>query len=178
MSVLSKIAFALAFSAVFATAALATYMRLIDAAYWNYDIDPMEDVPGASPNAFMVAPDGHAALELRPDATIVSPVFPVGPMELAGRLEDLILEESGAAELPSGDGRRAYVVRSRLMGFPDYVTFSAIAVAGGSALALHSRARFGSNDFKVNQRRVERWLEMLAQRMSPASHVVETLRAS
>ena len=39
--------------------------------------------------------------------------------------------------------------------------FAGVAVPGGSALAIYSRARYGIRDFGVNQKRVERWLAAL-----------------
>jgi hypothetical protein len=52
------------------------------------------------------------------------------------------------------EGMVTYVVRSRLFGFPDYVT----AAQRGSDLAVHSRLRYGQSDMGVNKARMEAWL--------------------
>ncbi len=56
--------------------------------------------------------------------------------------------------------------RSRVFGFPDYLTVKAVAVdsnagEGGAGLIIWSRARYGRSDFGVNQARVEAWLAAL-----------------
>jgi len=54
-----------------------------------------------------------------------------------------------------------YVQRSRVFGFPDYLTVRAVATAGGAGLIIWSRARYGRGDFGVNRARVEAWLALL-----------------
>jgi hypothetical protein len=53
-----------------------------------------------------------------------------------------------------GAGMVTYVARTRLMGFPDYVT----AQQDGDTLKIHSRQRFGRSDMGVNAARIDRWL--------------------
>jgi uncharacterized protein (DUF1499 family) len=63
-----------------------------------------------------------------------------------------------------------YVQRSRVFGFPDYITVKAVAtestgegstVGSGAGLIIWSRARYGRSDFGVNRARVEAWLAAL-----------------
>jgi hypothetical protein len=53
-------------------------------------------------------------------------------------------------------GRIAFVQRSAVMGFPGYVSVSAIAIQAGNSLILWSRYRH--SDYGVNRARLERWL--------------------
>jgi uncharacterized protein (DUF1499 family) len=59
------------------------------------------------------------------------------------------------------EGRITYVSRSRVFGFPDYTTVSAIADEGGTRLVIHARLRFGQSDMGANAARVGRWLAAL-----------------
>jgi len=47
--------------------------------------------------------------------------------------------------------------------FPDYISVKAVAVPGGSALVVWSRARFGYGDFGVNRSRIEDWLDRIGE---------------
>lgn len=60
-------------------------------------------------------------------------------------------------------GRITWVSRSRLMGFPDYITAEAKPSAQGTRLALYSRLRFGNSDLGVNAARLKAWLTALDQ---------------
>ena len=55
-----------------------------------------------------------------------------------------------------GEGAVTYVARSRIMGFPDYIT--ACLSEDGSRLTIHSRLRFGQSDLGVNRARTRDWL--------------------
>jgi len=54
-------------------------------------------------------------------------------------------------------GHITYVTRSRVLGFPDYITVKQI----GPELVILSRLRFGRSDMGVNAARLNRWLESL-----------------
>ena len=54
-------------------------------------------------------------------------------------------------------GHITYVVRSRVFGFPDYITARQV----GADLVILSRARFGHYDLGVNARRLDAWLSGL-----------------
>jgi uncharacterized protein (DUF1499 family) len=56
-----------------------------------------------------------------------------------------------------------YVQRSRIIGFPDYITVKAVPMEtglpeAGAGLIVYSRSRYGYGDFGVNRARVEAWL--------------------
>jgi hypothetical protein len=112
-----------------------------DPAVWH--VDPVTAPDPAKPNwarippGAIIGPPGTlaprlaAALGAEPRLTL-----------LAGRLED---------------GHATYVQRSRLMGYPDYITVRILPdAAGQETLALLSRSRFGQGDMGVNAARVAR----------------------
>jgi uncharacterized protein (DUF1499 family) len=118
----------------------------------------------ASPNQYLVAPDGLTP-RAKPDAE--SPVFSVPP----DRLRDAFL--AVAAEAPrttvlsrSVDGLHLTLVqRTALMRFPDYIDVAIQPAPGGngdgSTIAIYSRSRFGYSDMGVNRKRVEDWMAAL-----------------
>jgi len=64
------------------------------------------------------------------------------------------------------EGRITYVARSKVIGFPDYITVAAMlneseANKTGSTLCILSRLRFGKSDMGVNAARLDRWLQVL-----------------
>jgi uncharacterized protein (DUF1499 family) len=118
----------------------------------------------ASPNQYLVAPDGltpHA----KPDAG--SPVFSVPPDRLRDAFLVVIAEAPRTTLLNrSADGLRLTLVqRSALLRFPDYIDVSIQPAPGGngdgSTIAIYSRSRFGYSDLGVNRKRVEDWIAAL-----------------
>ena len=74
-----------------------------------------------------------------------------------------IAAEDGATPLvwrPEA-GRATWIHRSRIWGFPDYVSVKAVREAGRTRLSAYSRLRFGRKDMGVNRGRLERWLTKL-----------------
>jgi uncharacterized protein (DUF1499 family) len=51
-----------------------------------------------------------------------------------------------------------YVVRSRIMGFPDAVSIRLVPLADGTRVEVFSRSRYGYSDMGVNAARVARWI--------------------
>ena len=103
----------------------------------------------------------HVALTFDADRAFdngVQRVVETGPDGLA-RLAAVAAAAPRTALLAGsvGEGRMTWVVRSRLWGFPDYVT----AEQDGDRLKLYSRSRFGRSDFGVNRDRAELWLAQL-----------------
>jgi uncharacterized protein (DUF1499 family) len=135
---------------------LAVSMRWVadDPALWH--VDPATAERSGSPNDWLVAPKG---------ATVAVPdraarVHALPPRELMRRFDAVATSAPRTrlvARSPDGLGA-TYVQRSRLFGFPDYISVRAIEVPGGSALIAWSRARFGHGDFGVNRARLEAWL--------------------
>lgn len=78
------------------------------------------------------------------------------PAALARRIDAALLAMPRVSRLagdPEG-GFVTYVARSRVFGFPDYVTVRTIGVDRGATFAALSRSRFGSSDMGVNAARL------------------------
>ncbi|MGE5148257.1 MAG: DUF1499 domain-containing protein [Candidatus Eiseniibacteriota bacterium] len=122
------------------------------------------------PNQWLALPPGFAGATA-PHAE--SPVFPVAPRVLIQAVKQLATEEPRTALVrgDAGTGQAEFVARSRVFRFPDRITAGVFAVAGAgerSALAIWSRAVYGRRDFGVNRARVERWLDLLVDRLGRA----------
>lgn len=93
----------------------------------------------------------------QPDAE--PPVFPVPKDRLRGLVSDVVLAEPGTSLLDRGQEQDRYLVRTRLMRFPDTVVVQVFDRGPDeSTLALYSRSQIGRSDFGVNRRRLERWV--------------------
>ena len=129
---------------VLAFAGFALYVRLApsDPARWH--VDPVEAPDPATPNFARIEHFSH---------------LPLG--ELRARIDAAARAEG--AQLLAGDERHfTYIARTRLMRYPDYVTFRLEpAEDGGTHLAAFSRSRFGGSDRGVNAARLRRWLRGL-----------------
>lgn len=126
---------------------LLAWIRLApsDPARWHVD-------PWAAPDP------GEAGVLLREDA-----VRPLPPEALLTAFERVAAAAPRSRRLAGSpaEKRVTWVVRSRLMGFPDYVTAAAVPAPGGARLAVLSRLRFGRGDLGVNRARLELWLRRL-----------------
>lgn len=135
-----------------ATAGLAIYARAVsdDPAVWH--VDPTTATRATSPNTAMAGP--------RPEADGPAPVWDATPEALMAEFDRVALAAPRTARIGgSVEGLHAtYVQRSRLMGWPDYVSVKALPAEGGATLAVYSRSRFGESDLGVNRARLERWL--------------------
>lgn len=161
-----------------ATAVLALVL-LAAAGWYGWQLGPWADTPSgeygvpvdfaglerkASPNQYLVAPDGLTP-RAQPDAA--SPVFPVPPDRLRDAFLAVVAEASRTTLLDrSADGLHLTLVqRSALLRFPDYIDVSIQPAPGGtsdgSTIALYSRSRFGYSDLGVNRKRVEDWMAAL-----------------
>ncbi len=88
------------------------------------------------------------------------------PLEAAEALArfDAVARAAPRTQVLAGslaEAHLTYVVRSRWIGFPDYVSVKAVAGADGTELAILSRLRFGYSDMGVNAARLDRWLQAL-----------------
>lgn len=135
------------------------FFRLVpvDPAAWH--VDPLTVEEPASDNYVL----------LRPGEGLQSaPSFQATPSEVAAALREV------AGEVPrtglvaeSADGlHMTFVVRSQVMGFPDFLTVKVLATDEGATLAIFSRSQYGYSDFGVNKDRVKAWLDRLESRLS------------
>ncbi len=128
---------------------VAVYMRLVSmpAAVWH--VDPETATAPAAQNFVLINGDE-------------APVVNLAPADAAARLHDVA--RADGATLIAGtlaDGFATYVVRSRLMGYPDAISIRLHDEDGQTRISIFSRARFGQSDLGVNQARVDRWLDAL-----------------
>ncbi|MEJ6388242.1 DUF1499 domain-containing protein [Gymnodinialimonas ulvae] len=108
-------------------------------------VDPAEVTPPATPNfALMVGSAGH--------------FIQAEPEVVATRIA--AVADADGAELLAGsvaEGHVTYVVRSRIMGFPDVVSLRWVGQDGGTQLDIFARALYGTSDLGVNTRRAQAW---------------------
>ena len=134
------------------------YIRLAPSDPTRWHVDPLTaDSPGEG--GFLLRPDGGDA---RPDVHDTTPQALLRAFDRTARARPRTRVLAGSV----AEGRITYVARSRLMGFPDYVTVQAVPADGGAALAILARSRFGRSDLGVNRARTERWLDMLRDGLS------------
>ncbi len=129
-----------------------------DPAKWHQD--PLTVQAPDNPNWFRLSPaDSDEASDAERDDT--SPTFDVPAAELAEAFDEVATGDSRVTVLAgsSAEGFVTYIQRSALMGYPDYVSVRFVEVdEAHSALAIFSRARYGSSDLGVNEKRVRRWV--------------------
>ena len=140
-------------SAVVILAAMA-WIRLapIDRDRWH--LDPAEaDAPGRSGIRFV---------------GLDAPRYPGDPDTVLDTLSDIILSEP-RTRLLDGDvdeGMLTFVVRSRIFGFPDFVTVKAVSEGPQSKLSVVSRSFLtNGSDWGVNASRMDRWLQEMRLRL-------------
>ncbi len=117
----------------------------------------------SSPNDALACPPGLCA-KAKPD--IESPVFPVAGERLRAIVAEVAKGEPGTEIVfeDRWEEHDRYIVRSRLMRFPDTVDAHVIGAGEGrSTLALYSRSQIGYSDLGVNRARIERWLRRVGE---------------
>jgi len=85
---------------------------------------------------------------------LASETFAASPQAVAGALKDALGGEVLAGNL--SDGWATIVVRSALIGYPDYVSARISPAGDGSQVTLYSRSRYGLSDLGANKTRVEK----------------------
>lgn len=123
-----------------------------DPARWH--VDPAVITKTAKPNQFLMRDGADAPAE----------IFDLPPEELAAAFHKIALAQPRVTVLAedSSDFWITYEQRSKLMGYPDFISVRIIPVADGkSAVQIYSRSRFGKSDLGVNKARVTHWLGLL-----------------
>jgi uncharacterized protein (DUF1499 family) len=119
------------------------------------------------PNDALACPPGEcgsAAVDVRPSS------YPSTANELRRRVRRFFLEQ-GASLVGSDDTAQhdRFVVRTKLMRFPDTVDVEIFAIdAEHATLAVYSRSQLGYYDFGTNLRRVRALLEALGPGVAAA----------
>jgi len=113
-----------------------------------------------NPNDALICPRDICP-QAQPDAE--PPVFPVPADRLRSLVSEVALAEPGTSLLDRGPRQDRYLVRTRLMRFPDTVVVEVFDRGeDASTLALYSRSQIGRSDFGVNRRRLERWVARIS----------------
>jgi uncharacterized protein (DUF1499 family) len=148
-------------SALVAAAVPLTWVRVAPSDVDRWHVDPME--VGHVP----VKPKEGGWLMRTGAANAAPPVFGTDPATLLSAFDEIVraTPRSKALFEDAPNGRATYVTRSALLGFPDYTSVKAVPEAGGAALMIWARNRFGVSDMGVNRRRVEGWLAALSERL-------------
>ena len=131
---------------VLAAIGAAVYFRTVPMPAETWHVDPASAAPPSTPNfERLVGAD--------------APRFPGAPLDIMLRLD--AAAKADGAERIGGDvaeGFVTYVVRSRIMGFPDAVSIRLHPEGETTRIDIFSRSRFGYSDMGVNASRVARWL--------------------
>lgn len=123
-----------------------------DPARWH--VDPAVVTKTAKPNQFLMRDGGDTPAEM----------FDLPPEQLAAAFHEIAVAQPRVTVLAedASDFWITYEQRSKLMGYPDFISVRIIPVAGGkSAVQIYSRSRFGKSDLGVNKARVTHWLGLL-----------------
>lgn len=124
-------------------AGILLWVRVAPSDPGQWHVDPLTAPDPATPNWARIAP-----------GEIVAPSGTLAPRieaALAGEERLRLL----AGSLP--EGWATYLQRSRLMGYPDYLSIRILpAGEGQETLAVLSRSRFGQSDLGVNAARLTR----------------------
>lgn len=129
-----------------------------DPAVWH--VDPLTSTSTGNPNWYRLVP-ADADVDRDPKRDGDAPIYTQSAAEVAAAFDAFVQSESNVEVLAgsAADGFVTYIQRSALFGFPDYASVKFIDLpAGGSTIAIFSRARYGKSDLDVNEKRVVRWV--------------------
>jgi hypothetical protein len=86
-----------------------------------------------------------------------APRFPGHPDEVLAAFADIVTANPRAKLLDGGveEGMITFVIRTKIMAFPDYMTVKATAEGDETKLSLLARTRFGLSDGDLNRERLE-----------------------
>ena len=98
-----------------------------------------------------------------PNGIIISERVMAPPQDLLQEFHKIITNTPRTKVLVGSveEGMISYVTRSKVFGFPDYTTLRVTPEKNHSRLTVYSRSRYGISDFKVNSRRLYRWMKTL-----------------
>jgi uncharacterized protein (DUF1499 family) len=115
-----------------------------------------------NPNDALICPR-YVCSASKPDSE--PPIFPFPASRLRALISDVALSEPDTSLLHSDAEQDRYLVRTKLMRYPDTVVAQVIALDEEHAtLALYSRSQIGRSDFGVNRKRLQRWLSRVIER--------------
>lgn len=132
-------------------------------------VDPRRVETSWRPNWVLAAPDGVATASPR---SAPAPVWRADAAAVLAVFEAAALAEARTERLDDGSDplARTFRQRSKLFGFPDYISVAALdlgdAAAPRASLVVYSRAVYGISDQGVNKRRVARWFDVVTTRFA------------
>lgn len=109
------------------------------------------------PNQFLLCPKDICKNET-PDAE--PPVFKMTKERLKTNFITALGTEGRSTVDDAGDSLR-FIMRSPILRFPDTINVEFFDVQDGATLAVYARAQIGYRDFRVNEKRVRRWISTL-----------------
>lgn len=121
-------------------AALALWVRLAPSDPGRWHVDPSIAANPTTPNF------------ARADRVVALPL-PEVAIHIAAQAA-----REGAVRLAGDDTHATWIARTRLMGYPDYVSLRLLPEGEGTRIIALSRSRFGRSDLGVNAARLARWL--------------------
>ena len=116
------------------------------------------------PNSALALP-AHSA---RDDADLASPVFAGSVEQLRDAVVSIAAREprTHLLHLDREAMQAEFEQSSKVFRFPDTITVEFEPVdATRATLSIYSRARLGYYDFGVNRKRVQRWLDLVADKL-------------
>ncbi len=136
------------------------WIRLAPDAPSDWHVDPIVAPKSGRANAWWVVTNGLGPEG--PDA--LAPTYAASAADLARAVDAHFVAQPSTSILAGTPDLfwATYVQRSRLFGFPDYITVRIFDLADGtSGIAVWSRSRYGYSDLGVNRERVEKLLAAL-----------------
>lgn len=114
----------------------------------QFNMDPFDAKPLDKPNFFIsIDQDGQ---------------FDVPADKLSAAFDRVIANAPRIKSVANGDFGTTYITRSRLMGYPDFISVKIVEISPTSAqIKLFARARFGYSDMGANEKRVKTLLDAL-----------------
>ena len=118
----------------------------------------------ASPNTYLVAPEGACAAGT-PDRA--SPVFGAAPSALFEAALAAVRDLKGVSDVTAdaAAGAVSAVVRTPLLRFKDDLDLRVVPQDRGAALCIYSRSRVGHSDLGANGKRVAALLAAIQDRL-------------
>jgi uncharacterized protein (DUF1499 family) len=131
-----------------------------DPARWH--LDPAAIALRGTPNDYLAAVPGTTAATPHLRLTI----HPLTPQELLACVDRIARSKPRVAVVAGNldELMITYMQRSKIVGFPDYITVRAVPrdtglPEGAAALIVYSRSRYGHGDLGVNAQRIEGWMK-------------------
>ena len=86
-----------------------------------------------------------------------APRFPGHPTDVLSTFAEIVTSNPRAKVLDGDvdEGMMTFVIRTRRLAFPDYLTVKATDEGNETKLSVVARTRFGWNDFDLNRQRLE-----------------------